>query len=148
MKKKTSPITQAYEDDHGNIVELDALVDVDKFYAPPERHDPAAGHHIVRLVHYEVVPAKTVQTRFDVYTTKQYILLDLADRKSGEVISTRLYEGFVPYFWDAIILQSAGNCRAKKFSEMLSWMQNNDVDIWVSYDRKFGVQVNYREPRS
>jgi len=145
---RTSLATQAYEDNNKNLVELEALEDIDSFYAAPAKRDMERGHHVVRLVHYEVVPAKTVQTRYDVYTTKQYILLDLVDSKNGEVISTRLYAGFVPYFMDAIKNQTAGNTCNMKLSEVLKYLGAHDFDIWVSYSREFGVQVNYREPRS
>lgn len=144
---RTSLVTQTYEDNDRNLVELEALEDIDSFYAAPVKRDLTSGHHVVRLTHYEVVPAKTVQTRHDVYTTKQYILLDLVDKRSGDVTSTRLYANFVPYFLDAIKIQTEGATCNKKLSEVLAYLGNHDFDIWVSYDREFGVQVNYREPR-
>jgi hypothetical protein len=147
MKTKTSPIDQHYMDDNGNEIELDTS-SIDAFYSESAPRYMEAGHHTVRLTHYEVVPEKTVTTRTDVYTTKPYILLDLSDVKSGEVTTTRLYANFVPYFMDQIALQSKGEVSGMKLTGVLKYMMTSDIDIWVSYSREFGVQVNYREPRN
>lgn len=122
--------------------------DIDAFYSEPTKRYLSAGHHIVRLAHYEVVPEKTVQTRTDCYTTKPYILLDLVDQKDGDVTTTRLYANFVPYFMDQIAAQTEGAISGMKLGNVLKYLGSHDFDIWVDYSKEFGVQVNYREPRN
>lgn len=144
---KKTIIDQTYTNDQGHLVEL-GTTDIDAFYGEAAPSYMSKGHHVVRLAHYEMVPEKTVQTRTDLYTAKAYILLDFVDKKSGEVTTTRLYSGFVPYFMDAIALQSEGATSGMKLSQVLSYISKNDIDIWVSYDREYGIRVNYREPRA
>ncbi len=133
--------------DNGNEIEL-GTTDIDAFYSEAAPRYMEAGHHIVRLSHYEVVPEKTVTTRTDVYTTKPYILLDLRDVKSGEITTTRLYSGFVPYFLDNIAAQTSGEISGMKLSNVLNYLGRNDFEIWVTYSRERGVEVSYREPRN
>lgn len=143
---KKSIIDQNYIDGNGNQIEL-GTTDIDSFYSESAPAYMSKGHHIVRLVHYELIPEKSVQSRTDRYTTKPYILMDLVDQKNGEVTTTRLYSSFVPYFMDAIALQSEGATSGAKLSKVLEYISKHDIDIWVSYSREYGVQVNYREPR-
>lgn len=131
---------------NGTEIELGST-NIDDFYAESAPSYMEQGHHIVRLVHYELIPEKTVKTRTDIYTTKPYILLDLVDKKSGEVTTTRLYSAFVPYFLDGIAGQTGGAISRMKLSEVLKYLGTHDFEIWVSYDKDYGVQVNYREPR-
>ena len=140
--KKTTYITDSERTEIGTT-------DIDAFYSEKAPSYLSSGHHIVRITHFEVVPEKTVTSRTDVYTTKPYILLDLADQKDkSSVTTTRLYQNFVPYFMDQIGAQTEGATSAMPLSAVLKHLMTHDFDIWVTYSREFGVQVNYREPRS
>lgn len=134
-------------DDRGNEIEL-GTTDIDALYSASAPQYLSAGVHTVRLTHYEIVPEKTVTTRQDSYTTKPYILLDLADAKTNEVTTTRLYFNFVPYFMDNIAAQTDGAIGGMRLSEVLAYLGRNDFTVWVSYDPQRGVQVAYREPRA
>lgn len=146
MKQKTSPIDQEYIDEHGNKITL-GTTDMDAFFAGSAPAVMAAGHHVVRLAHWELVPEKEVETRTDRYTTKPYILLDLVDVEDGDVTTTRLYSGFVPYFMNALLGQFNGEIRGMKLTEILTYMGTHEFEIWVSYSAKDGARVDYREPR-
>lgn len=146
MKQKTSPIDQEFIDEHGNEVQL-GTTSIDDFYSASAPHALAPGHHTVRIAHFELIPEKTVTTRTDRYTTKPYILLDLVDTKDGDVTTTRLYSGFVPYFMDAMIAQTDGAISGMKLTQVLTYLSTNTFEIWVSYSAQEGVRVNYREPR-
>lgn len=134
-------------DDRGNEIEL-GTTDIDALYSASAPKYLSAGEHTVRLVHWEVVPEKTVTNRQDTYTTKPYILLDLADSNTNEVTTTRLYFNFVPYFMDNIAAQTDGEIGGMKLSEVLAYLGRHDFTVWVSYDPQRGVQVAYREPRA
>ena len=120
---------------------------IDSFYEAPAKSYLKRGHHIVRLANYELVPSREVESRTDRYTTKAYLLLDLVDVKTGEATTTRLYSSFVPYFMDAIAAQTAGAISEMKLSDVLKYLGTHEFEIWVSYDKQYGVQVNYQEPR-
>ena len=132
---------------NGTEIELGST-NIDDFFTESAPSYMEKGHHIVRVAHYELIPEKTVKTRTDLYTTKPYILLDLADKKTGEVTTTRLYSAFVPYFLDGIAAQTDGAISRMKLSEVLKYLGTHDFSIWVTYDKEYGVQVNYREPRN
>lgn len=138
IKEKNTP--------RGTEVEY-LVTDIDAFYEEPAKTYLAKGHHIVTLAHWELVPAKEVVTRTDNYTTKPYIMLDLVDVKTNEATTARLYSGFVPYFLDQIAAQTAGAIGGMKLSEVLAYLQTHKFEIWVSYDKSMGVQVNYQQPR-
>lgn len=146
MKTKTSPIDQHYMDDNGNEIELDTT-GIDSFYSEETPHYAKAGYHVVRLIHAEMEPEKTVTSRTGVYVKKAHIIMDLRDVKTGEVITTKLYPNFTPYFMDQIAKQSEGTLDRAPLSEVLKYMTRSDIEIWITYDRVYGVQVNYREPR-
>lgn len=123
------------------------VTDIDGFYSEPAKKYFKSGHHLVKLAHWELIPEKTVTSRTDVYTTKPYILLDLVDTKTKEATTTRLYSNFVPYFLDQIAAQTEGAISGMKLSEVLAYLGKNKFEIWITYDKATGVQVNYQEPR-
>lgn len=126
-------------------VEL-TIMDLEAFYSEPVKTYLKAGHHVVKLAHYELVPERTVTSRTEVYTTKPYLLLDLVDVKTGEATETRLYSGFVPYFMDQLAVQTKGEISGMTLKELLHYLGRNSFDIWVKYDPKTGVQVSYQKP--
>lgn len=128
-------------------VELN-IMDLEAFYSKPVKTYLPAGHHVVKLAHYEVVPEKTVTTRTDRYTTKPYILLDLVDVKTHEATETRLYSGFVPYFMEQLVVQTKGEISGMTLKQLFDYLGKNSFDIWVKYDPQNGVQVSYQRPKS
>lgn len=134
-------------DEH--ITRDEVLVDsLDAFYSEAPKTYVASGHHIVKLINWELVPEREVETRTDHYITKSYVLLDLKDIKTGEVTTTRLYSNFTPFFIDQIAAQTDGAISGMKLSKIFEYLGKHDFDIWVSYSKQYGVQVNYQEPRN
>ena len=123
------------------------VTDIDAFYSAPSPNYLKAGHHIVKLANWELVPQKTVETRTDHYVTKPYILLDLVDTKTNEATVARLYSGFVPYFLEQIAAQTDGAIGGMHLSEVLNYLGKKKFEIWVTYDKSKGPQVSYRAPR-
>lgn len=130
-----------------DVTTTELVNDLDAFYSAAPKSYISSGHHIVKLVNWELVGEREIATRTEHYVTKSYILLDLKDTKSGEVTTTRLYQSFVPYFLDQIAGQTDGAISGMGLKQVFSYLSKHEFDIWVSYSKQYGVQVNYQEPR-
>ena len=107
----------------------------------------AKGEHIVTVCNWEYHPKEEVKSRTGDYVKKPFVLLDLLDSKTGEVQETKLYPGFVPYFFNQISAQTEGAVGGMKLSEVLAYLGNHEFSVWVSYSKENGVQVAYQAPR-
>ena len=97
---------------------------------------PTKGHHTVHLLTYELVKAKSPEHQ-------AYIAVSWDDRETGEVIEARIYSKAVPYFMANVNRQLDGALMGMKLSQVLAYLVNHTISIWVDWDSKYGVQVAY-----
>lgn len=109
------------------------------------------GHRVVRLKHYEVVPAKKILNYYQGRTedtgrvTKAHIRLEYVT-SDGEHIESKLYENAVAFFMNRVARQTDGATLGMKLSAVLKYISEHDIDVWLEFNRQYGVQVRYSEP--
>lgn len=137
-------MNETLQDIHDGVLNAEDL-DIDNF---SDAALPEEGHHVVRIICWELVPEKEIVNRYQgkvVHTgekTKAYISLDLKD-SVGRVFTTRLYPGGVAGFMRNMAAQSDGACLGMKLSGVIRYFMQHDMDVWVRWDSRYGVQIDY-----
>ena len=110
---------------------------------------PTTGHHVVRIIRWELVPRKEIVRRYQgnvVHTgdyTKEYVSIDMKDTTSRDVYNAKLYPNGVPSFMNNLATQTDGAVMGMKLSELLRYFLQHDLEIWVRWDSQYGVQIDY-----
>lgn len=77
--------------------------------------------------------------------TKAHIRLEYVT-SDGEHIESRLYENGVAYFMNCVASQTDGATLGMKLSAVLKYIAEHDIDVWLEFNRQYGIQVRYSEP--
>lgn len=104
---------------------------------------PSKGKHTVTLESYKMVPANKADD--GTVLAQPYVALVWNDYSKMEMIDVRLYSGMVPYFMDGLNRQMDGSLMGMKLSEILETLRTHEVNIWVEWSSKYGVQASYFE---
>lgn len=104
---------------------------------------PSKGKHTVTLESYKMVPAKVADDGS--ILAQPYVALAWNDHSKMEMVDVRLYSGMVPYFMDGLNRQLDGALMGMKLSAILEFLRTTEVNIWVDWSSKYGVQASYFE---
>lgn len=104
---------------------------------------PSKGKHTVTLESYKMVPAKVADD--GTVLAQPYVALAWNDHSKMEMVDVRLYSGMVPFFMDGLNRQLDGALMGMKLSAILETLRTQEVDIWVTWSSKYGVQASYFE---
>lgn len=98
---------------------------------------PTEGRHTCKVQGFDMVKPENGQP---------YILVQLFGGDCA-AFETRIYSARVPYFMAAVARQTCGAIGGLRLSEVLDYLTKHTFDVWVKYDKDYGLQVNYSEPR-
>ena len=128
---------------------------VDDFDSLSEKYiQPESGHYFAKLSHAEFIPETQVGTYYmgqfepawnDDGTPKtidrHYELHFLA--KDGTAIKKNLYPSGVEFFIRSMCRQTEGKTAAMKCSEIFNYIGKHYIELWVTYNKDNGQQVDF-----